>query len=52
MPMLQRRDTLRASNRTKVHICVLCLVLFVLHIVEYCRPMVGWCAKSPQFSWV
>ena len=28
------------------------MVLFVLHIVEYCRPMGGWCATSPQFSWV
>ena len=30
----------------------LMLVLFVMHIVEYCSPMGGWCAKSPQFSWV
>jgi len=52
MPMPQRLDTMRASDSTKVHICVLCLVLFVLYIVGYGRPTGGWCAKSPQFSWV
>ena len=52
MPMPQRLDTMRASDSTKVHICVLCLVLFVLHIVGYGRPTGGWCAKSLQFSWV
>jgi len=33
------------------HIRVLFYVLLVLHIVVYCRPMGGWCAKSPRFSW-
>ena len=32
-----------------MHICVLCFVLFVLHIVEYCMTRGGWCAESPQF---
>ncbi len=26
-----------------MHICALCLVLFVLYMVEYCMPRGGWC---------
>jgi len=32
-----------------VHICVLCLVLFVLYMVEYCMPRGGWYAEVPSF---
>jgi len=50
--MPRRRDTPRTSDSMIAPRCYLCsvLVLFVLHIVAYCRPMEGWCAKSPQFS--
>ena len=40
--MLHRRGTLRTSDSTKVHVCVLCLVLFVLYMVEYCILRVGF----------
>ena len=34
---------------TYVHICVLCLVLFVLYMVGYRMTRGGWCAEVPSF---